>query len=106
MLDPVDVTTSSTGHVTAAVNDAALPNQAVPGPSITDLAPGATGFAARYYMDGRWHQPDSSSASGAAFQRGMPAALELTISIPDSTTMADSTRLSIVRAVELVAPPP
>lgn len=105
-LDPLDVTTAG-GVVTGTPNDAKLPqNSTVPGPMITDLAPGATGFNVRYFMNGAWNVPDANTANGSTFTNKMPTGLEFTVYIPESTTKADANRLSLVRTVELLAPPP
>jgi len=111
-LDPLDIATVG-ASITGTPNDAELPNSlSVPGPLVTDLAPGAVAFNVRYFTQGSWLSPDAgppvspSTANGSAFLNRMPTGLEFTVYIPESATTADANRLSLVRAVELFAPPP
>lgn len=114
-LDPLDVTTGANGLIVGTLNDAALPNSqaGATGPLVTDLAPGATAFNVRYFQGGSWNPPDAQGGPSDTGQRFftpaaqlMPSGLEFTVFIPESTTTADAPRLSLVRAVELFAPPP
>ncbi len=111
-LDLLTVTGNpGSGMISASIDNALLPNNqgaTTPTSLDMDLAPGATGFAIRYLMNGVWLPPDTSGGAtdtGAAFTNRMPSGLEFTVFIPE-TNRPDTTRLSLMRTVELLPPPP
>lgn len=98
------------GMITGTVDNSALPNNASGGTNglEMDLAPGATGFAVRYLTNGTWVAPDvagGGTVTGASFLARMPSGLEFTVFIPE-TDRPETPRLSLMRSVELLPPPP
>jgi prepilin-type N-terminal cleavage/methylation domain-containing protein len=99
------------GMISAAIDNALLPNNqgaTTPQSLDMDLAPNATGFAVRYLLNGVWLPPDAAGGAtdtGAAFLNRMPSGLEFTVFIPE-TNKPDTTRLSLMRTIELLPPPP
>ncbi|MEZ0230501.1 MAG: type II secretion system protein J [Planctomycetota bacterium] len=102
---------TGTGMISATIDNTLLPNNQGAGTPLSldmDLAPNAIGFAVRYLMNGVWLTPDTNGGAtdtGTAFVNRMPSALEFTVFIPE-TNRPDSTRLSLMRTVELLPPPP
>lgn len=110
----LDVLTVNPGTGVVSIDNSKLPTNygtANTGGVDTELAPDATGFSVRYCLNNTWTQPTpagtNQSDSGDAFSAigRLPSGLEFTVYIPESN-LPESTRLTLVRAVELLAPPP
>jgi hypothetical protein len=101
-VDLLTVTTNPlTGAISATVDNSTLPNNQGNGGTAgidMELAPGATGFAVRWNAGGGFQDPP--------FAGGVPNAIELTVFLPEEPNRPDTTRLSLVKVFEVLAPPP
>lgn len=107
----IDVVTQPTPG-TYVVDNTKLPNNSPSGTtSLTmQIAPQARGFLARYMPmgTGTWSPLNANSASGSAFFSGTtstpPSAIEITIFAPEKVNNTNGLKLSVTRAVEVLAP--